>query len=344
MFLIFDTETTGLPKNWKAPLSDSDNWPRMVQLAWQLHGVKGDLLEVKNYIIRPEGYTIPFAAEKVHGISTEKAMKEGEDLKWVLEEFNRTLAKTKFLVGHNVEFDISIVGAEYLRKELSTPFLEISRIDTKEDSTEFCALSGGKGGKFKWPNLSELHEKLFGASFEEAHNAAADVMATARCFLELLRLGVIDPANYGLPADFTAAFREANPEIIQPVDIQIDSHWEKKEATGLSEEADFISEESENLIPFTHLHVHTQYSILDGAADISGLLDKAKADGMVAMAITDHGNMFGVKEFHNKAKKKGIKPIIGCEVYVALRSCHDKEEIGRRRQASYPPGEEFHRI
>jgi DNA polymerase III subunit alpha len=71
---------------------------------------------------------------------------------------------------------------------------------------------------------------------------------------------------------------------------------------------------------FSHLHVHTQYSILDGASSIPLLIDKAKSLGMDSLAITDHGNMFGVKEFHNIATKKGIKPIIGCEIYVAKRS------------------------
>jgi DNA polymerase-3 subunit alpha len=71
---------------------------------------------------------------------------------------------------------------------------------------------------------------------------------------------------------------------------------------------------------FAHLHVHTQYSILDGASSIPLLIDRVKTLGMEAVAITDHGNMFGVKEFHNTAVKKGIKPIIGCEIYVAKRS------------------------
>ena len=71
---------------------------------------------------------------------------------------------------------------------------------------------------------------------------------------------------------------------------------------------------------FAHLHLHTQYSILDGASNISVLMERVKTLGMDAVAITDHGNMFGVKEFHNHATKKGIKPIIGCEIYVAKRS------------------------
>jgi len=76
---------------------------------------------------------------------------------------------------------------------------------------------------------------------------------------------------------------------------------------------------------FTHLHVHTQFSILDGAAKISSLIDKTKEYGMKALAITDHGNMFGVIKFFNEARKKGIKPIIGCEIYVAAKERFSKK-------------------
>ncbi|MDP4289574.1 MAG: DNA polymerase III subunit alpha [Bacteroidota bacterium] len=84
---------------------------------------------------------------------------------------------------------------------------------------------------------------------------------------------------------------------------------------------------------FTHLHVHTQYSILDGAASIKGLINKAKKSGMTSLAITDHGNMFGVLEFVNEANKQEIKPIIGCEVYVADHSRFDK--AGKENRSGY---------
>ncbi len=77
---------------------------------------------------------------------------------------------------------------------------------------------------------------------------------------------------------------------------------------------------------FVHLHVHTQYSILDGASNIPKLIAKAKDNGMKALAITDHGNMFGVKVFHKEAIKQGIKPILGCEVYVSRKSRFDKTD------------------
>jgi DNA polymerase III subunit alpha len=81
-----------------------------------------------------------------------------------------------------------------------------------------------------------------------------------------------------------------------------------------------------SLIPFTHLHVHSQYSILDGQASVSALVGKAAADGMKAIALTDHGNMMGIKEFFDTCKKKGVKPIMGVEAYVAERTIADKSD------------------
>lgn len=88
-----------------------------------------------------------------------------------------------------------------------------------------------------------------------------------------------------------------------------------------------------NKIPFTHLHVHTRYSVLDGACEVSALADKAVSLGMKALAITDHGNMYGVMDFVNKAKKKGLKPIVGCEFYVAEKSRFEKQ--GREDRSGF---------
>ena len=118
MYLIFDTETTGLPRNKTAPITDLDNWPRLVQLAWQLHDNKGKLISQHNYIIKPEGFDIPYKAEQVHGISTKRALAEGHDMQTVLTAFADDLEKTAQLVGHNIEFDVNIIGAEFLRKAL----------------------------------------------------------------------------------------------------------------------------------------------------------------------------------------------------------------------------------
>ena len=78
MYLFFDTETTGLPRNWKAPVTDLNNWPRMVQIAWILCDDKGNRVESADYIIKPENFVIPQDASRVHGITTEKAINEGD--------------------------------------------------------------------------------------------------------------------------------------------------------------------------------------------------------------------------------------------------------------------------
>ncbi len=219
MYLIFDTETTGLPQNWKAPLTDFDNWPRLVQLAWQVHDVKGKLVDVKNYIIKPEGYNIPFNASKIHGISTKRAVKEGLPLLEVLEIFHQQIQEVKFVVGHNIDFDNNIVGCEFLRKNIPNLLQSIPSIDTKEDATDYCKIPGGRGGGFKWPSLTELHQTLFGKAFVEAHNASADVEATARCFLELLRLEVITFSKAGMNTEQFTEYKQLNSNPIELIGL-----------------------------------------------------------------------------------------------------------------------------
>ena len=211
MYLIFDTETTGLPKNWKA-LTDFDNWPRMVQLAWQIHDNKGELIAVKNYIIKPEGYDIPYNAEKIHGISTQRAQKLGIDLKLVLKEFILDVESSQFVVGHNVEFDNNIVGSELLRNKMDNILSNFPCLDTMKLSVDYCQIPGGRGGRFKYPSLTDLHQKLFGESFGELYNGSADVEATTRCFLELIRLEVISAKKANLTEAQFEYFKELNPK------------------------------------------------------------------------------------------------------------------------------------
>lgn len=323
MFLIFDTETTGLPRNYNAPLTDFDNWPRVIQLAWQIHNEKGELIEVQNFIIKPEGFEIPRGSEKIHGISTERALKEGHSLKDVLKIFNTSLSTVNTIAGHNIEFDINVLGAEYLRTEIETPLHDINIVDTKDLSTDYCALPGGRGGKFKWPTLEELHQKLFGSKFDAAHNASADVQATARCFLELIRLGVIQSQHLKVDPSVVKQFRNSHKNPIDAIGLNVEAYHDEE---AESEQKEKITSTTHlNEVQFTHLHVHTQFSVLDGLSDIQGLIAKAKADGMKAIAISDHGSMFGVKKFHDACTKADIKPIIGCETYVARRSLESKE-------------------
>jgi DNA polymerase III subunit alpha len=318
MYLIFDTETTGLPQNFSAPLTDFDNWPRCVQLAWQVHDLSGKLISSGDYIVKPDGFTIPFNSEKVHGISTERAHKEGIPLDEVMDIFNRDLEKCTFVIGHNLEFDLNIMGSEYLRLGRENPLPAKRPIDTKDESTDYCAIPGGRGGRYKWPTLAELHDKLFEVGFEEAHNAAADVDATARAFLELVRIGVIQPQ---LPAEPGQPPVHAS-QLIDPSNYMPKvEELRRRGITGEEEESTAAIEMPREAAgekvdsPFVHLHNHTKFSVLQAASGVKEIVAKAKEDGMPAIAITDLGNMFGAFHFAKAAYEQDIKPIIGLEAY-----------------------------
>lgn len=189
MYLFFDTETTGLPRNWKAPVTDLNNWPRMIQIAWILCDDKGNRIESDDYIIKPENFKISQDASRIHGISTEKAIKEGADLETILNKFNKLVEQADFIIAHNISFDEKILGAELLRKEIRSDFNKKRKLCTMQSSTNYCRLSGPYG--YKWPKLSELHIKLFGVDFDEAHDASVDINATEKCFWEMRKRKLI---------------------------------------------------------------------------------------------------------------------------------------------------------
>ena len=189
MYLFFDTETTGLPRRWNAPVTEVDNWPRMVQLAWIACDDGGEVLEECSDIIRPEGYAIPYGVARIHGITTTRGLVEGKHLKEVLGRFAAKLEEATALVGHNITFDQAIVGAEFEREHMTTSLFHKPAYCTMRLSTRYCQLPGKRGCKA--PKLSELHQVLFGTAFCNAHDALADVRATVRCFWKLKKLNVI---------------------------------------------------------------------------------------------------------------------------------------------------------
>jgi DNA polymerase III subunit epsilon len=188
---FFDTETTGLPRDWKAPLSKRtlDNWPRMVQLAWILCDEAGNELAHASRIIRPQGYLIPREAARVHGITTERALAEGIALAEAIDEVLPQIEKAACAIAHNISFDEKILGAECLRLERPLPFEKKPLRCTMKESTDFCQIPGPYG--FKYPNLTELHRKLFQKAFLDAHDALADVRACKAAYFELRLRGVM---------------------------------------------------------------------------------------------------------------------------------------------------------
>jgi DNA polymerase-3 subunit alpha len=359
VYLIFDTETTGLPRNWKAPLTDTDNWPRCVQIAWQLHDEMGNVVEHKDFLIRPDGFDIPFEVEKIHGISTELAIQKGHELSDVLDSFNEAASKVKFIVGQNVGFDVNVWGCEFHRLQKDLEWTTMPILDTCTEKTALlCQIPGGRGGKFKLPNLTELYQHLFNETFAEAHNATADVEATTRCFLELVRLGHFSIEELQQFENHIIDFQNANPDTIPKLglthlNLKSESQKLKKISTN-----DYVSTESNvdlTAVSFAHLHNHSQFSVLQSTSKINSMVDKAAEMAMPAVALTDSSNLYGAFHFvdaihkhpinqdaieHNKKVRNGdigdelkelpLKGIVGCELSVCKDHLdHSVKDNGR---------------
>lgn len=190
-YLFFDCETTGLPGvRWFSP-EVVDQWPRLVQLAWALYDARGGLLEARNFIVRPDGFSIPPDATSIHGISDAHARRVGRDAAEVLDEFlEAATAPGTTLVAHNFEYDRNVVAGELIRAGKPLAFLELAGICTMRSTTDLVRLPRPGGGfGFKWPTLEELHTWVFGFSYEGAHDAARDIEACARSFFKLREAG-----------------------------------------------------------------------------------------------------------------------------------------------------------
>ena len=334
MYLVFDTETTGLPRDWNAPLSDLDNWPRVVQVAWQLHAADGSLVEACDFLVQPDGFNIPFGAEDIHGISTELARTEGLPAAEVMAKLRDALARAEFMVGHNLKFDLSALGAEFLRLGWDESWITKPVLDTMTPQTAALVGIPGRGG-FKPAKLGELHAKLFGQAFAEAHNATADVEATARCFWELVRIRHWQPAQLGVQPDQLEAFIASHPNMVSPVGLK---HRNLKQASAALRaaasaapatpdlpEAPSVVQGLDSDVPFFHLHVHSQFSVLQATTKVPDLIKRAAADGQPAVALTDLGNMMGAFQFvqgvqtYNKNRPEGtpeLKAIVGMDAYL----------------------------
>lgn len=179
-YLFFDTETTGLPKNYKAPYTDLDNWPRVVQLSW-LISEDSNIIKESDNIIKVD-FPIPVQSSNVHGITNEVSRAKGKELNTVMGEFLNDVADADVLVCHNLSFDLAIVQSELLRGGLN-PELDKKMFCTMKSAVDFCKLPGNYG--FKWPKLEELYDICFQEKLENAHDAMVDVKATFRCFDKL---------------------------------------------------------------------------------------------------------------------------------------------------------------
>jgi DNA polymerase-3 subunit epsilon len=183
--LVFDTETSDLPRDWRRPASEVDNWPRLVQIAWIVCDLRFKVKRSFSTLIRPEGWEIAPGAQRVHGISTKKALKRGVPVATVLPAFDVELEAAGLIVAHNLEFDQTIMTAEFIRAGLPHHFDEVKGFCTMRGTTEYCHLTPKKYGEYKWPKLSELHAICTGKPHAGAHDAMGDAEAVVRCLRAL---------------------------------------------------------------------------------------------------------------------------------------------------------------
>lgn len=194
--LFIDTETTGLSLNDNLPYTDLKNWPYLVQVALIIEDDNYGILAKRNIILKPDGYTIPESATKIHGISNEIAVKNGEDRDKVISFLDLALYKSDIIIGHNVSFDLNVIKSEIIRiKGIENALFKKKKhivIDTMKMGRNICKIPNLSfhtrlSLPNKYPKLDELYYKLFNKHFNNQHDAMADVQAAYDCYYELKR-------------------------------------------------------------------------------------------------------------------------------------------------------------
>ena len=195
-FLVFDTETTGLPKDRNATPIQYWLYPYIVQFSWLVFDDKEmRITNINNHVVKlPDGVTIPEEASKIHGITNEIMMESGEDIRIVLDSFNEAVKNSQIIVAHNIKFDDKVVQAECIRNKLT------NIMTAYPQKIKYCTMDYGKTitriekvSKFdsrkkylKPPKLFELHQKMFKTVPNNLHNSLVDVFVCFRCFFAMI--------------------------------------------------------------------------------------------------------------------------------------------------------------
>ena len=192
-YLVFDTETTGLPKNYKPHGAKwFKDWPDIVQISWIMYDDElNDIVYVKDYIVKVDG-DIPEASSSIHGITNEISQMKGVPVMECLMDFRNSLFECDMIIGHNISFDINVVKAQFLKQGAVDPFLLTKPLDvycTMKETINVCKIKAWSRRYnkyyYKWPKLIELHQVLFKTTPFGLHNSLTDILVTLRCFYKL---------------------------------------------------------------------------------------------------------------------------------------------------------------
>lgn len=193
--LVFDTETTGLPKERNASITQTELWPHIIQLSYILYDVNSRKVIVDCDDIIKLGNDIEISEESIniHKITRQISQKKGISLKKAIRKFNEAMDKAHVIVGHNIEFDKNMIMVSCIRLNEPQRFtinnIRKPEYCTMKKTTELCKIpkKNNKTGEIYWkyPRLSELYEKLFHETPHGCHNAMADVIFCLRCYVKV---------------------------------------------------------------------------------------------------------------------------------------------------------------
>ncbi len=187
IYLIIDTETNGLPQSYELPMTDTTNWPRLISAAWGLFDGQGRELSRYYSLVKPDGYRWNRVAQQIHQITPEQAAAEGRPVAEVLTQLQLAIEQANAWVGHNIDLDYGVIGAEFVRAGRTSEFLPKPVLCTMNAS----AIVNPNREPVR---LDDLYKLLTGRRMKDLHNAVADMEATARCFFLLKAQGLFsDP-------------------------------------------------------------------------------------------------------------------------------------------------------
>lgn len=182
-FLFIDTETSGLPKNWKAPYAQEGNWPYIIQIAWIIFDKDFNEVERQNHYIINDGFIIEKSSQEIHGITAEFLHLNGKSKETVMMTFLQAIKKfNPVIIGHFMEFDYHMINAEFCRMGISNPL---------EHQVFYCTMKASKpyvrNPRVDLLKLNEFYEELFNEKPKDFHNALSDALNTAKIFFHLFK-------------------------------------------------------------------------------------------------------------------------------------------------------------
>lgn len=185
--LFIDTEASGLPKKWDVPYSTENNWPYAVQISWVIVTKEGEPVKKENHYVSDHDFDITPASFQIHGITRAFLTQNGEKRKDILSMLSADLHQYEpLIVGHFVELDKHITGADYYRSGMKSPIDQLPSFCTMLATTSMV-----RNPRHKYLRLGDLYTTLFDEELQHQHNALVDATATAACFFELLKRGDI---------------------------------------------------------------------------------------------------------------------------------------------------------